>query len=215
MLAMSKKVVIINAGPRKNMNTDTLLQYAKEGVLESNNEVIYYDLYRLEKYTGCISCFSCKKEKLKGSCIVKDGLHQVLQDIKTADGLIIGTPNYFGDVTSAFRALYERLVFPYLTYNAAKPNCNDKRIKVLLLMTSNAQEGYYASLMENYQRVFERFIGDTKVYLCGNTKQVKDYSKLDWEWTYFDIPEKERRHDEVFPKQCLEVKELGRTLLEE
>ena len=49
---------------------------------------------KLEKYTGCISCFGCKKEKFKGRCICRDGLTPVLDAIREADGLIIGPTEF-------------------------------------------------------------------------------------------------------------------------
>lgn len=110
-----KKIVIVNASPRKGWNTDTLVSEAARGAAEAGAETIRFDLYKLEKYTGCISCFGCKRERFKGKCICRDGLTPVLDAIREADGLIIGTPNYLGDVSASFRALYERLIFQNLT----------------------------------------------------------------------------------------------------
>ena len=59
---MGKKVVIVNAGPRKGWNTDSLLREAARGAEENGAEIVRFDLFSLEKYTGCISCFCCKKE---------------------------------------------------------------------------------------------------------------------------------------------------------
>ena len=102
-----KKIIAVNAGPRKNWNTAQLINAACEGAKEEGAEVKVYNMYDLEKYSGCISCFGCKLEKNLGHCICKDGLTPVLEDIRTADGLIIGSPNYLSDVTAAFRAIYE------------------------------------------------------------------------------------------------------------
>ena len=95
---MAKKIVAVNAGPRKGWNTDTLIAKAAEGARSAGAEVIEFDLFRLEKYTGCISCFGCKKNQFKGHCIRKDGLTPVLDAIREADGLIIGSPNYLGEL---------------------------------------------------------------------------------------------------------------------
>ena len=206
---MSKKIVVVNAGPRKGWNTDTLLAEAAKGAESAGAEVVRFDLFRLEKYTGCISCFGCKKEKFKGHCICKDGLTPVLDAIRQSDGLIIGTPNYLGDVTASFRALYERLIFQNLTYNADHYCCNEHLVPVLFIMTSNGPEGYYSDLMERYQQTFQRFIGPTEAYHCGDTLQLKDYSKTDWEWSIFDPEAKQKRHETVFPEECRAMFEKG------
>ena len=137
---MSKKIVAVNAGPRKGWNTDTLIMEAARGAESAGAQVEKFDLFRLERYTGCISCFGCKKEKFKGHCICRDGLTPVLDAIREADGLIIGSPNYLSDLTASFRALYERLIFQNLTYTVEKPCCNERPIPVMLIMTSNAPD---------------------------------------------------------------------------
>lgn len=114
---MTKKIVAVNAGPRKGWNTDTLVSEAAKGAEASGTEIIRFDLFRFEKYTGCISCFGCKKEKFKGHCVCKDGPTPVLDAIRSAEGFIIGSPNYLSEMTASFRALYERLIFQSLTYN--------------------------------------------------------------------------------------------------
>ena len=141
-----KRIVVVNAGPRSGWNTDILLTEAGNGAASSGAEIQRFDLFRLERYTGCISCFGCKKEKFKGRCICRDGLTPVLDAIRESDGLIIGSPNYLGELTASFRALYERLIFQNLTYNLETPCCNGHPIPVLLMMTSNAPESAYASL---------------------------------------------------------------------
>ena len=209
---MERKSVIVNAGPRKGWNTDTLLSEAARGAESAGAAVEYFDLFRLEKYTGCISCFGCKKEKFKGHCVLKDGLAPVLDAIREADGLIIGSPNYLSELTASFRALYERLIFQYLTYNRDVPCCNTRPIPVLLIMTSNAPDTMYQHLTEGYRQTLSRFIGPAEVFVSGDTLQLKDYGKTDWPWTLFDPEAKKERHDEIFPKECRRAFELGAAL---
>ena len=209
---MGKKIVVVNAGPRKGWNTDTLITEAGKGAEAAGAEIVRFDLFKLEKYTGCISCFGCKKEKFKGHCICRDGLTPVLDAIREADGLIIGSPNYLSELTASFRALYERLIFQNLTYNLENPCCNERPIPVLLIMTSNAPDTMYQGLLKNYQQTLSRFVGPTEVFVSGNTLQLKDYSKTDWPWTMFDPDDKIRRHETVFPEECRKAYELGRSM---
>lgn len=209
---MSKKIVAVNAGPRMGWNTETLIAEASMGAESAGATVERFDLFRLEKYTGCISCFGCKKEKFKGHCVCKDGLTPVLDAIRGSDGLIIGSPNYLSEMTASFRALYERLIFQYLTYNLEKPCCNERPIPVLLIMTSNAPDTMYRGLIRDYRQTLNRFVGPTEVFVSGNTLQLKDYGKTDWEWTMFDPAAKMKRHENVFPKERQKAFEMGAAL---
>lgn len=209
---MSKKIIAVNAGPRKGWNTDTLIDEAIKGAESEGAEVTKFNLFRLEKYTGCISCFACKKNKYRGHCARRDGLTEVLDAIRQADGLIIGSPNYLGELTASFRALYERLVFQNLTYNAEVPCCNENPIPVLLIMTSNAPDNAYLPLLENYQNVLSGFVGPAEIFVSGQTLQLKDYSKTDWPW-FFNPEERYERHENVFPKEKEGAFNKGRKLV--
>lgn len=210
---MGKRIIAVNAGPRMGWNTETLISEASKGAESMGAEVERFDLFRLEKYTGCISCFGCKKEKFKGHCICRDGLTPVLDAIREADGLIIGSPNYLGELTASFRALYERLIFQNLTYNRETPSCNERKIPVLLIMTSNAPDFMYGSLLRNYKQSLNRFVGPTELFISGDTLQLKDYSKTDWQWTMFNPEAKQKRHDKVFPQECRKAYEKGAALV--
>ena len=191
------KIVAINGSPRNGWNTDMLINEAIKGAESKGAEVIKFDLYKLDKFTGCISCFRCKRDAHKGECVCKDGLKPVLDAVKDADGIIMGAPNYFGDLCAEFKLFYERLVFPYLTYNAEEPCCNTRMIPVLLIMTSNAPDTMYANMLNGYKEILSKFIGPTEVFVSGETQQVKDYSKFNW--TMFDGEQRYERREKVFP----------------
>ncbi len=207
-----KTIVAINASPRAGWNTGTLVREAAKGAEEEGAEIKVFDLYKLEKFTGCISCFGCKLAPNEGKCVCKDGLAPVLEAIRNADGVIIGTPNYLGDVSAGFRALYERLLFQSLTYRTDPRSYNRRKIPVLFIMTSNAAKEYYGPLgyrkmLKGYQKSLDAFVGNTKLFIAGNTLQVKDYSRFDW--TMFDPKAKKERHDKVFPEEREKVFALG------
>ena len=208
-----KKIIVVNAGPRKGWNTDSLITEAAKGAESAGAEIQRFDLFRLEKYTGCISCFGCKKDKMKGRCICRDGLTPVLDAIREADGLIIGSPNYLSEMTASFRALYERLIFQNLTYNLETPCCNAHPVPVLLIMTSNAPDTMYSRLVQNYRQTLNAFVGPTEVLVSGDTLQLKDYSKTDWPWSMFNPADKQKRHDTVFPEEMKKAFKMGADLL--
>lgn len=212
-----KKIVAINCSPRPAWNTGTLIREAAAGAEAAGAEVEIIDLYRLEPFTGCVSCFGCKLPPNEGKCVCRDGLTPVLDAIRSADGLILGSPNYLGNVTAGFRALYERLIFQSLTYQREPRSYNDRRIPVLFIMTSNAPaEMYpqigYEEMIQGYCRSLEAFVGNTKVLTAGNTLQVNDYSRF--HWTMFDPAEKKERHETVFPEEKKTAFRLGTSMVE-
>lgn len=210
-----KKIVAINASPRKGWNTDQMVQAAAKGAAEAGAEIISYNMYDLPRYTGCVSCFGCKLEKTFGKCICHDGLYEVLEAIRNADGLIIGSPNYLSNMSAGFRALYERLVFQSLTYNKERPNCNEHMIPVLMITTSNCAEEIYEAIgydkmLESYKQTLSNFVGPTEVLVCGDTLQVEDYSKYDW--TLFNPEAKQQHRDLTFQSYLEKAFEQGKKM---
>lgn len=205
------KIVAVNGSPRKGWNTDMLIDEAVKGAESKGAEVQKFDLYKLERFTGCISCFGCKRDAHEGECVCKDALKPVLDAVREADGIIMGAPNYFGDLCAEFKLFYERLVFPYLTYNKERPCCNGRKVPVLLIMTSNAPDTLYSDLVNNYAGTLTNFIGPTKTLVSGETLQVKDYSKFDW--TFFDPQQRIERREKVFPLELKKAFDMGADLV--
>lgn len=213
-----KKIVAINCSPRTVWNTATLVREAAKGAEGQGAEVTIIDLYKLEKFTGCLSCFGCKLPNNLGKCICKDGLAPVLEKIRNADGLIIGTPNYLGDVSAGFRALYERLIFQALTYKTEVRSYNEKQIPVLMIMTSNASEEYYSQIgydemLKRYQGTLGTFVGPTKILISSDTLQVNDYSR--YNWTMFNPEHKKERHENMFPEDKKKAFAMGEQMVNE
>jgi len=207
-----KKIIAINASPRTGWNTATLVREAARGAETEGAEVKVIDLYSLDRFAGCISCFGCKLPASLGKCVYQDALAPVLEEIRHADGLILGTPNYLGDVSAGFRALYERLVFQYITYKMEPRSYNTHMIPVLFIMTSNAPETFYTPegygrVVSTYQNTLSGIIGPTKTLIASDTLQVNDYDKYDW--TMFDPEAKKARHETVFPEVKQKAFNLG------
>ena len=83
---------------------------------------------------------------------------------------------------------------------------------MLLIMTSNASEDYYAqigydAMLRRYQNTLETFVGPTKILISSDTLQVKGYSRCNW--TMFDPEHKKERHETVFPEDKKKAFALG------
>jgi multimeric flavodoxin WrbA len=100
------KVLGINCSPRKGGNTEILINEVFK-VLEK--EGIKTELIQIggKDVNGCVACMKCRK-KADGKCHKKnDLLNECIEKMKKADGIIIGSPVYFADLTSEAKALID------------------------------------------------------------------------------------------------------------
>jgi multimeric flavodoxin WrbA len=104
------KVVAFNGSARKDGNTAILINYV---LSELRNEGIETELVQLagKKIHGCIACYKCVENKDK-QCAVKDDIaNECIKKMIEADGIILGSPTYFTDVTPEMKALIDRAGF--------------------------------------------------------------------------------------------------------
>ena len=205
--------IIINASPRKGWNTAQLLKEAKKGAESTGADVEYADLYDLS-FTGCHSCLACKAEgSYKNKCFWEDDLSPLIDRILRSDSVIIGTPIYFGEPTSGFRALIERLLFCVLSYEVdGDGSYYDGSLNVGIIYTMNAPRAYYESTLRNSLEHTEGIIkmllkGSVMTYGSCNTLQVDDYRK--YRMSIFSETAKKSYHDNQFPIDMQEAYKLG------
>ena len=101
------KVLAINGSARKDGNTAIMLRTA---LAEIEAAGIGTELVQLhgKNIHGCIACMKCWERK-DGHCAVKnDPLNELLDKMTAADGMLIGSPTYFANVTSNIKSLIDR-----------------------------------------------------------------------------------------------------------
>jgi len=104
------KVVAFNGSPRKNGNTALLIETVLERLRDADIETEHVQLAGT-RLAGCIACMKCREHR-DGACAVKaDALNVCLEKMLAADGIIIGSPVYFADITANTKALLERAGF--------------------------------------------------------------------------------------------------------
>ncbi len=101
------KVVAFNGSGRKDGNTALLLQ-AVMGELSAAR--IDTDLIQLagQAPQGCIACYRCFEKKDRHCSVTKDRLNDYLDRMVAADGILLGSPVYFTDVSAGMKGLIER-----------------------------------------------------------------------------------------------------------
>ncbi len=101
------KVVAFNGSARKNGNTAILLNLVLE---ELQKEKIETELIQLSgrPLQGCIACYKCFKNKDFKCAVDNDVVNEYIEKMREADGIVLGTPTYFSDVSAGMKALIER-----------------------------------------------------------------------------------------------------------
>ncbi len=118
------KVLGINGSPRTGGNTESILKLVFEPLEAAGieTEIIRIGGRNIHGCTGCRSCFKNKN----GRCIIEaDMLNEVVEHFGSIDGIVLGSPTYFADVTADMKAFMDRAGMvtnangPVLKYKAA------------------------------------------------------------------------------------------------
>jgi multimeric flavodoxin WrbA len=104
------KVVAFNGSPRKDGNTTILINHAFR---ELEKEGIRTELVQLseKEIHGCIACYKCFENKDQRCGVKNDAANECIEKMIEADGIILGSPTYFTDVTAEMKALIDRAGF--------------------------------------------------------------------------------------------------------
>jgi multimeric flavodoxin WrbA len=104
------KILGISGSPRKNGNTDYLVQMAllAAGKVKGvETEFVHLGDYKYK--SGCIGCMRCDKEpSLEKLCYIEDDHNTILRKEIEADGFIWGCPVYYQGLTSQFKMWIDR-----------------------------------------------------------------------------------------------------------
>ncbi len=101
------KVVAFNGSARKGGNTEHLIQLV---FAELEKEGIETELVNLSgKHPhGCIACYQCFKRKDRRCAVDIDCINECIEKMEEADGIILGSPTYFADLSTELKALIDR-----------------------------------------------------------------------------------------------------------
>lgn len=101
------KVVAFNGSARKGGNTAILI---KRVFVELEAAGVETELVELggQVLRGCTACMGCWRNQ-DGQCVIlRDPLNDYFEKMVAADGIILGSPTYFADVTAEMKALIDR-----------------------------------------------------------------------------------------------------------
>jgi len=100
------KIIGINASPKKEKSqTRRLVMGVLEGARQAGAETTFIDLCSLD-IGYCTACGTCYA---KGECVTDDDCGALLEKMKDADGIVLGSPNYIDQVTAQMKTLLDRM----------------------------------------------------------------------------------------------------------
>jgi multimeric flavodoxin WrbA len=104
------KVFAINASARKDGNTAILINHVFG---ELQKEGIETEIFQLsgKKIQGCMACYKCFQNKDRRCSVNNDVLNECIEKMLDADGIILGSPTYFANVSTEMKALIDRAGF--------------------------------------------------------------------------------------------------------
>jgi multimeric flavodoxin WrbA len=103
------KVLMINGSPKADGCIGTALKIAAEVFAENGIESEIFHIGNKD-IRGCIACLSCRKT---GRCIFNDAVNETYAKLQEADGIIVGTPVYFGNPNGTVLSFLQRLFYSY------------------------------------------------------------------------------------------------------
>jgi multimeric flavodoxin WrbA len=101
------KVIAFNGSPRKNGNTTILIDHVLGELKKEGIETEHFLLANKEIH-GCRACYRCAENKDRRCAVGNDVANECIEKMLEADGIILGSPTYFADVSTEIKALIDR-----------------------------------------------------------------------------------------------------------
>ncbi len=132
---MSKKLLILQASPRKNGNVHSLAQNLADTYKNKGFETESVDVTEL-KFHDCIACMKCRSS---GECVFKDEADEVGKKMTKADIIAVASPVWWGNMPGHLKSLFDRNVFRFMgegAHGIPKPLLKGKKGILLTACTT-------------------------------------------------------------------------------
>lgn len=152
------KALCINGSPRTRGSTACILENIQKGLEEVGVFVKYYCLGEVN-INYCKGCKECYKE---GICIQHDDMDKIIADFKESDIVVIGTPDYWSDVSGQLKVFFDRCT-PYANTNANRVQMSKKRYGISVSVREGTTERENTVIVNS----IEHFFGHMEVEPIG------------------------------------------------
>jgi multimeric flavodoxin WrbA len=163
------KVVAISGSPRKQGNTDELLRTVLQPFTEAGADT---ELVELAGHTirGCTACYICFHKK-NGKCVLaKDPVNDCIARMMAADVILLGSPNYFSDVTSEMKALMDRCGM----VSRANGDLFRRKLGAAVVASGRAGAMHALNTMNHFFLINQMFIIGSNSWNIGIGREIGD-----------------------------------------
>lgn len=161
------KTLILNGSPRKNGNTQALLNLFTKHLTGEYKTVNAY----FSEISPCTDCRYCQKH---GKCCKKDGMEEIYSFTRECDNILIASPVYFSELTPPLLGILSRFQAFYCSRRFLGIEPVTEKKKGALLLTGGGDGGF--ELAERSGKILLKIMGaegDFPLIYCGNTDLAK------------------------------------------
>jgi multimeric flavodoxin WrbA len=170
------KVLGIMGSPRRQSNTEILLDKALEGAREAGSEVEKVLVSNLQ-ISPCLEIYTCRKD---GNCAIKDDMQSLYEKLLEADHIIFASPIFFYGITSQAKAIIDRCQALWVRKHVLGMGKEDKRVRRGVFISVGATRG--AKLFDGavltvkyfFDAIGVKYSGDLLVRGIDNKGQIRE-----------------------------------------
>ncbi|MDO8739173.1 flavodoxin family protein [Candidatus Deferrimicrobium sp.] len=166
------RVVAFNGSARKGGNTTLLLRHV---FAELEKEGIEPELVELsgKRIHGCTACYKCFTNKDRRCAVKGDAGNDCIAKIDGADGILLGSPTYFTDVTAEMKALIDRAGM----VGRANGNMYRRKVGAAVVAVRRAGAIHAFDTMNHFFLIGEMIVPGSSYWNIGVGREIGDVEK--------------------------------------
>ncbi len=171
------KVLGIMGSPRRQSNTEILLDKALEGAREAGAQVEKVLISKL-RISPCLEIYACRKD---GNCAIKDDMQLLYEKLLEADHVVFASPMFFYGVTSQAKAIIDRCQALWVRKHVLGMDREDKRERRGVFISVGATrgtklfDGAVLTVKYFFDAIGVKYSGDLLVRGIDNKAQIKEH----------------------------------------
>jgi multimeric flavodoxin WrbA len=172
------KILGIMGSPRRQSNTEILLDKALEGAREAGAGVEKVLVSKL-KISPCLEIYACRKD---GNCAIKDDMQLLYKKLLEADHIIFASPIFFYGITSQAKAVIDRCQALWVRRHVLGMGKKDKRVRRGVFISVGATrgtklfDGAVLTVKYFFDAIGVKYSGDLLVMGIDNKGQIEEHT---------------------------------------